>query len=98
MKLLLATLLPIATIGFCAFGINSGSPKMKAAVSETIKRGFIIDEKGLRKLNALLNQRFAEKATNYSITYTVKFSNGFYYDTPDLEILLAEENSRSRQM
>jgi hypothetical protein len=41
----------------------------------------------------LLRQRLSEKASHFTITYTVKFGNGFYYDTIELPTLLAEENT-----
>src|SRR5438309_383044 len=74
------------------------SPKMKAAVSETITRGFIVDEKALRKLNEILKRRLSERAVHYAITYTVRFSNGFYYDTSAIETVLSEENVAPRQI
>jgi len=69
-----------------------------AGVQKEFTRDFCLDEAVLRKIYDVF-RKYAEKLPEKTrIMFRVKKADDFYYDTPDIEDVLGDENSRDKKI
>lgn len=76
----------------------SAPPTLRAKAAGAVSPPLVIDEKQLRKLVEVVNTRMKQRTDNFRINYTVTTKGEFYYDTQSLDIILGDENSRTRRI
>lgn len=70
---------------------------MGAFVHEEFKKGFLLDEERVRKINDLITKRLIP-GDKYEIKYKVFREDAFYYDTSSIDEILSEENIRGQKI
>jgi hypothetical protein len=66
---------------------------MAAFVKHRFRKGFLLDEERIRKINAILNERLASLETSTQPSYKVYRADAFSYTTSDVADVVHEENS-----
>ncbi|MBZ0167872.1 hypothetical protein MELA_01661 [Candidatus Methylomirabilis lanthanidiphila] len=70
-------------------------PVLRASASAKLLGSLVVGEKDLIKLDEIVRQRMAAKATP-SVQYVVTYPNKVYYETSELRIVLNDENTSAR--
>lgn len=71
---------------------------MGAYVKHKFKKGFVLNEEGLRKINDILSNRFKEYHEDLKPMYKVFRKDSFTYSTSNIDDVLKEENSISNEI
>lgn len=71
---------------------------MGAYVKHKFKKGFVLNEEGLRKINDILSNRFKEHHEDLKPMYKVFRKDSFTYSTSNIDDVLKEENSISNEI
>jgi hypothetical protein len=98
-KALLSRSIVVGIILFALAASVMGSaepPKLHITQPGEIPAPFAVDEKGLRKLNEILEKRISEICLDYDLLYNVTFAENSTYETDSFELILQEENKPPR--
>ncbi len=66
---------------------------MAAYVEHTFKRGFLLDEERLRKLNSIIQERLAKHDPPLSHTFRIYRADSYSYETQKVDDVTREDNA-----
>ncbi|MBI5938500.1 MAG: hypothetical protein HY850_11745 [Betaproteobacteria bacterium] len=73
-------------------------PNLKSGISKEFKEGFILDEDGLRKLSAILEQHSQKLSHPSAVVFHVHREDDRFYETTSLDDVLQDPNARGRRI